>query len=334
MARYKAIWLLCLLVLVTGCTSCGGGGNAQVPDPPVPPQPTVAFDSARAFANLEAQCDFGPRIPGSQAHTDCLAWLVQQLGTADQVVQQPFETSTLFGGPYNFTNVLAIYGKNKPGVPLLLCAHWDCRPKADEDPDPANRDKPVMGANDGASGVAVLLELARLMAANPPPRPIIIALLDAEDSGKSGSGELYSGFCLGSKYLAANWPASLAKPTEGILLDLVGGDDVANPRCPPRFGGNNVLDFPIERNSLDFNPTLVNALWTIAERRGHTAFKRTVGSAITDDHLPLNAAGIKVIDIIDFPPPEWHTIDDTPEHCSAAALHQTGDTLARYIWGG
>ncbi|MEN6642866.1 MAG: M28 family peptidase [Armatimonadia bacterium] len=332
MARYKAIWLLFLLLLVTGCTSCGGGAGKQDDNNP-PPQTTVEFDSTRAFADLERQCEFGPRIPGSQAHANCLAWLVQQLGTADQVVQQPFESSTTFGGPYNFTNVLAIYGKDKPGVPFLLCAHWDCRPKADEDPDPANQDKPVPGANDGASGVAVLLELARLMATNPPPRPIIIAMLDAEDSGQSGSGELYSGFCLGAKYLATHWPSALAKPTEGVLLDLVGGDDVANPRCPPRFGGNNILDFPIERNSQNYNPTLVSALWTIADERGHTAFKRTTGSSITDDHLPLNAGGIKVIDIIDFPPPEWHTIDDTPANCSAAALYQTGDTLARYIWG-
>lgn len=328
MLRYKLLWLLCLLVLVTGCTSCGGGAGTQ--NPPV----TVVFDSVKAFADLEAQCDFGPRLPGSQAHADCLAWMVGKLAGADEVVQQPFSSETAFGGPYGFTNVLALYGKDKPGTPFLVCSHWDSRPKADQDPDPANHDKPVMGANDGASGVAVLLELARLMQANPPRRPVILAMLDAEDSGDSASGQLYMGFCLGSAYLATNWPAGLPKPQEGILLDMVGGDDVANPRLPPGYGQNNVLDFPIEQNSLNYNPALVNAIWTIAERNNHRAFKRTSGSNVIDDHVPLNAGGIKVIDIIDFSPPEWHTIDDTPEHCSAGALYQTGDTLVKYLWGG
>lgn len=327
MSTHKCLWALALLVLVAGCTSCGGGAGGTV-------TPTVgAFDQGRAFDDLEAQCNYGPRIPGSEAHTQCLAWLAQQLATADTLVKQTFESKTPFGGPYSFTNLVAVYGKDQPGVPFLLCAHWDSRPKADEDPLAENRDDPVPGANDGASGVAVLLELARLMHETTPPRPVVIALLDAEDSGKSSSGfNPYQGFCIGAEYLANHWPSEIARPAEGVLLDLVGGDDVANPRLPPRFGGNDYLDFPIEANSQDANTTLVNAIWSKAEERSHLAFKRTVGRNMTDDHLPFIAAGIKVIDIIDFPPPEWHTVDDTPEHCSPAALAQTGDTLLHYLY--
>lgn len=326
MSRLNWLWLPCLILMITGCTSCGGGqGNAN---PPVVP----TFDQDRAFADLQTQCNFGPRIPGSQAHTNCLEWLVGQLGGADRVVRQTFHTATPFGGPYDFTNVLALFGQAKPGVPLLLCAHWDCRPKADEDPDPANRDKPVPGANDGASGVAVLLEIGRALVASPPPRPVILAFLDAEDSGKPDSSLQYEGFCIGAKHLGENWPDELAKPAEGVLLDLVGGDNVPNPRLPPRFGGNDILDFPEEAYSLQFNQPLVSRVWETAARRGHSAFKQQEGRPIIDDHLPLNEGGIKVIDIIDFPPPEWHTIDDTPEHCSADALNQSGDTLMQLIY--
>lgn len=329
--RSKILWIPFFILLLTGCTSCGGQNNNSFPPPPSDSIPS--FDRARAFSFLVQQCEFGPRVPGSQAHAECLQWLVAQLSGADQLIRQNFRAQTCFGGPYDFTNVLALFGKDKPGVPFLLCAHWDCRPQADEDPDPAKRTLPVMGANDGASGVAVLLEIVQAFKASVPPRPIIIAFLDAEDSGRSGSDLPYQGFCLGSQYLAAHWPSELPKPAEGVLLDLVGGDDQPNPRLPPRFGGNDILDFPMELHSLQANRPLVERIWTIAQRRGHRAFIWQQGRAIIDDHVPLIAAGIRVINIIDFPPPEWHTADDTPEHCSPEALYQAGDTLLQFIYG-
>lgn len=321
--------LLALCAMVAGCTSCGGGGNAPAVNPVVVPQ----FDHNRAFADLTRQCEFGPRAPGSQGHADCLAWLQQQLSTADSLLVQRFTASTEFGGPYDFANLIAVYGASKPGVPFLLLAHWDTRPVADEDPDPAKRNQPVLGANDGASGVAVLLEMARLMKQNPPPRPVIIALVDAEDSGTSTSTRPLSGFCIGSLHLANNWPASVPRPEEGVLLDLVGGDNLPNPACPPRFGGNDYLDFPIEVASLNANPVLIDRIWGIAERRGHTAFVRRTGRYVIDDHIPFIQVGIGVINIIDFPPPEWHTTYDTPEHCSPQSLRQVGDTLAHFLYG-
>lgn len=327
MTLHRAHVAALLVILVAGCTSCGGGGTTN-------PVTVPTFDRARAFASLQSQCDFGARTPGSAAHDNCLAWFMTQFPGATQLQQQTFSTATPFGGPYDFANVLAVYGAGTAGTPLLLCAHWDSRPKADQDPDPDRRDEPVLGANDGASGVAVLLEIARLMNVNPPPRPVVLALLDAEDSGRQDAvGYTYEGFCLGSQYLAAHWPAALLKPTQGILLDLVGGSNTPNPRIPPRFGGNDVLDFPKEVGSVVANEALVDAIWEIARRRGNTAFRDVLGQEIIDDHLPLIAAGIRTIDIIDFPPPEWHTADDTPEHCSADSLYQVGDTLLQYIYG-
>lgn len=328
MLHYRALWPVCLIAIMTGCTSCGGGqGNVT------PPVVVPEFNRARAFADLERQCEFGPRAPGSQGHADCLQWLATQLAGADRLVRQNFSALTEFGGPYNFTNLLAVYGEDKPGVPFLLCAHWDTRPVADQDPDPANRDKPILGANDGASGVAVLLEMARAFVASPPPRPVIIALLDAEDSGTSESDMDYMGFCIGSKYLSEHWPEEIAKPAEGVLLDLVGCDNIDNPRLnQPLSGVNSVLDFPQETYSLQHNPALVERVWTLAAQRGHTAFIPTNGGPVIDDHVPLMAGGIRVIDIIDFPPEEWHTVDDTPEHCSADALYQSGDTLLHLLY--
>jgi Zn-dependent M28 family amino/carboxypeptidase len=310
MTRHS-IWLPILIVMMTGCTSCGGGAGPAIVVP--------TFDQARAFADLQAQCDFGPRLPGSQDHADCLEWLAGQLAGADQLIRQDFSASTYFGGPYDFTNLIALFGQGQPGVPFLLCAHWDTRPQADNDPVPANRTQPVLGANDGASGVAVLLEIARALVASPPPHPVIIALLDAEDSGKSGQPGPYMGFCLGSEYLASHWPGGLAKPAEGILLDMVG--DVG-------------ATFAQEQFSRSLNAALVDRVWQMASQRGHNAFLGTDGGSVVDDHLPLNDGGIKVIDIIDFfPPPDtWHTINDTPARCSAAMLNQTGDTVMQLLY--
>jgi len=321
-------WLLLLVasLLVTGCTSCGSGTSApQVPRP--------AFNATRAFADLQQQVAFGPRNPGSQGHQDCLAWLIAQLQPlADKVVRQDFTATTVLGGPYDFANVIALFGQDQPGAAWMLGAHWDTRPIADQDPDPANRDKPILGANDGASGVAVLLEIARALSQDPPPHPVLLAFFDAEDSGLSGSGARYMGFCLGSSYLAANWPASLPQPAKIIVIDLVGQDEVHNDRVGTPNGSNDRFDLPYESYSLNAAPQLVNEVWAAAKALGHGAFEQRLGPAIIDDHLPFIEAGYKAIDIIDFPPPEWHTIDDTPAHCSPDSLLQVGDTLLEVIY--
>ncbi len=329
-------WLVLLVFgcLAAGCTSCGSGSSPAPLPPPVPPE-RPAFDEAHAFADLEQQVAFGPRNPGSQGHQDCLAWLVHQLRPlADLVVQQDFQAATPMGGPYGFTNVIALFGQDQPGEVWLLGAHWDTRPVADEDPDPANRGTAILGANDGASGVAVLLEIARALGEVPPPCPVLLAFFDAEDSGISGSGMPYMGFCIGSAYLADDWPTELPRPEKVVVVDLVGQDEEHNLRVGTPNGSNDRFDLPYERYGQTAAPGLANEVWTAAEVLGHDAFKRRAGPYVIDDHKPFLDAGYDAIDIIDFPPPEWHTVDDTPEHCSPDSLLQVGDTLLEVIYAG
>ncbi len=318
--------------LASSCNS--GGGPVQPPD--LPPVQRPAFDAARAFTDLEAQCDFGPRAPGTQAHDDCRAFLLQRLqASGARVVVQDFTSRTgLSATQYDFTNLLGIFSENKPGDVLLLAAHWDSRAVADHDPDPALRDQPILGANDGASGVAVLLEMMRGFAATAPPRPVIVAFLDAEDQGVQGGSTLPdAGWIIGARHLADNWPADLPWPTQMILLDLVGGDSEHNDRVGTPPMSDDVFTLPMERRSLQASPDLVDRIWTIAERLGHDAFSRDLGASVIDDHVPFLEAGVEAIDIIEFVPPEWHTQDDTPDHCSADSLMQVGDTLLEYIYG-
>jgi glutaminyl-peptide cyclotransferase len=301
---------------------------------PIQPAGHPLFDRDSAFAYLEAQCDFGARIPGSQAHEDCLQWMVARLqATTDTVILQPFTAATPFGGPYDFTNVIAWFPGNTEAQPVMLGAHWDCRPRADADPDPALRNQPVMGANDGASGVAVLLEIARLAHQNPAHRPFILAFFDAEDSGGGPIGGFdLNGWAIGSSYMAKHMPAQIPAPYALILIDLVGQDEVHNDRLGTPNGSNDYLDFPIESYSLNSAPELVDQIWSIGEAAGHAAFIRTTRGYITDDHVPFIRQGIPALDIIDLPHPEWHTADDTPDCCSPDSLYQVGDTLLRYLY--
>ncbi len=329
----RCAWGVAVLVLTAGCTSCGGGASTAAPPPP-PPGP--AFDRALAWADLVQQCSYGPRNPGSAGHESCRAWLVAQLTPlADTLVKQDFSAATPMGGPYNFENLVALFGSaGGTGSPLLLAAHWDTRPVADQDPDPANRNTPILGANDGASGVAVLLELARLMKLSKPSRPVLLALLDAEDSGREGVTEWpYMGFCIGTNYLVTHWPADLPRPSEMVLLDMVGTDRVRNPRLQ----APGVIDppqFRLEGYSMASDPTLVNQIWTVAANLHHDdVFLRVPGEEIVDDHKPFIDNGIPGVDIIHFAPAEWHTIDDTPANCSADTLYEVGDTLVHVLWG-
>jgi len=322
--------LVTVTLLVGSCGACGGGRPATAP------AQLPAFDAQRAFAYLEEQVAFGPRMPGAEGHERQLTWMKALLESlAEQVIEQEFSATTAFGGPHDFTNLVAIFSANAPGPITLIGAHWDTRPQADEDPDPARRTEPVPGANDGASGVAILLELAHILHREPPARPVYLAFFDAEDSGRVGSGLIYQGYCLGSAYLVQHWPGELPQPDRAVVLDLVGGTAKHNPRVPVRTdrGGNDYFDLRIERNSLQQAPDLVNEIWTLAENLGHTAFQRSTQSAIIDDHLPFLAAGIPAVDIIDYPPPIWHTVDDTPEYCSPTALRQVGETMVALIYG-
>ncbi|RMF07578.1 MAG: M28 family peptidase [Candidatus Neomarinimicrobiota bacterium] len=293
-----------LLTLITGLNGCEGG--------------SFRFDQGRAFHYLEKQCDFGPRNPGSAGYYDCRDWLKTELEqTADTVFFQPFTQSDPRNGDvYALSNILAVYGREKPPG-ILLAAHWDTRPWADEDPDPFYQEEPILGANDGASGVAVLLEMAQHLQAMDLPFQVLVVLLDGEDLGQPGLPQSYA---KGSEFLAQNPPLPL--PEEGIVLDMV---------------GDKQLTLFIERNSYRQNPELVNDLWGLAREMKLPAFRDRVALTIYDDHIPLfRYGGVRAVDLIDFDYPDqatnyWHTHWDTPEQCSPASLGQVGRLLENFL---
>lgn len=272
------------------------------------------FNKEQAFKYLQQQCNFGPRYPGSENHKKMRDFLVDELRQfTDRVRTQPFlAVNYLENKRAQGFNIMASFGKGK--TELILCAHWDSRPKADHDLVAENRDKPIPAANDGASGVAVLLEIARYMKKAPPPIPVDIILFDAEDMGREAHE---NEFLQGSRFFAKNLAYSY-KPFAAILLDMVGDRD---------------LKFYVEENSKKFAPDVVDRVWSIAEQLGFPEFVRKTRYAMTDDHVPLIKAGIPAIDIIDFDYPYWHTLADTPDKCSPESLEKVGRVLLQYIYG-
>ena len=278
------------------------------------------FDKDNAFRYLVEQCEFGPRNPNSNGYKQCLAYLQKTLsGFADTILLQPFVLDDLVNEEsYDLTNIIARFKVDEPEQ-LLIGAHWDTRPWADEDPEPEKRNDPIIGANDGASGVAVVLELARILNASPPPIGVTLVLFDGEDMGRSGIPKSYA---QGSLAFAKDLP--IEKPDEAIILDMIGDAE---------------LHIPIERFSYQQNRKLVKKLWGLAKELSLDAFESRIVHTIYDDHVPLWAeAEIPAIDIIDFNYPNsysnyWHTTQDLPENCSAESLGQVGTLLAHYIYG-
>ena len=271
------------------------------------------FDEDHAFFLLKAQCAFGPRNPGSWGHAQCLEFLRRELSYwADTVFVQPF---TYFSHGRNQTlNLTNIIAQIKPGrrTRILLCAHWDTRPVADHDPKPENRNTPILGANDGASGVAVLLEIARRCALDPPAVGVDIALFDGEDYGLD---DVPDDWLIGSKHFAKDIARPF--PRYGILLDMIGDHD---------------LRIPMEEASFYFARDIVEKVWRVARDLGITSFQHEVGKPVYDDHIPLNEAGLPTIDIVDFDYPPWHTLRDVPAACSPKSLDDVGRVVLHVIY--
>jgi glutaminyl-peptide cyclotransferase len=294
------------------------GCNREQPKSDLPPVSVPRFDGERAFSFLTKQTEFGPRNPNSRGHAQCLSYLTNTLRAVAETVRIQEFTEPGYGQEQlHLTNIIASF-RPQASQRVLLCAHWDTRPRAERDPDPRRRDEPILGANDGASGVAVLLEIAHLLKSTPPPVGVDIVLFDGEDYGKEGDLPRYF---LGARYFALNKSADYV-PRFGVLLDMVGDAE---------------LQLPQEINSLRWAPDVVSEIWTTARALGETAFTDQPGDQISDDHVPLNEAGIKTIDIIDFAYPDqshiyWHTHQDTPEHCSAASLQSVGTVLTHVVF--
>jgi len=309
--------VLLALILAFGCSRENPRSTVEQTTQPPPPAGS-RFDGSRAYGFLKAQVAFGPRNPNSEGHRRCLEYLTNSLRrTAESVRLQQFMESGYGGEQLVLTNVIASF---RPSLKqrILLCAHWDTRPRGERDPDPAKRQKPIPGANDGASGVAVLLEIAGQLKLHPPAVGVDIVLFDGEDYGNEGDLPRY---LLGSQYFARTKPADYL-PRFGILLDMV---------------GDAALELPQEKNSLRFAPDVVDLVWKTAQQLNVPQFIPEVGEEIYDDHLPLNRVGIKTIDLIDFNYPDetnryWHTHQDSPEHCSAESLQAVGMVLTELIY--
>ncbi|MDP7331384.1 MAG: M28 family peptidase [Candidatus Marinimicrobia bacterium] len=286
-----------------------GGCQTKIPN----------FNGDAAFAHLVAQCDFGPRNPGSVGHQKALEYYLKILSPlADSVMTQPFiETMPRTKEKVEMHNVIAQFNPDAKKQ-IMLSAHWDTRPWGDRNLSVMRKNQPILGANDGASGVAVLLSLAKILHDNPQDIGVNLVLFDAEDYGTSGDSWSY---CKGSQYFSKHLPIPL--PEYAINLDMIGD---AN------------LEIYIERISYKQNPSLVLDLWGLAGELKLNGFKKMAYHSIFDDHVPLyELAGIPAVDIIDFDYPDektnyHHTYNDIVENCSPESLWQVGTLMVHHIY--
>jgi hypothetical protein len=303
--------------IVTAILLIGACQETRVPVGPMPGRPR--FDGAAAFALVEKQVEFGPRVPGTPGHRAQLDWMVARLDSvAPVVVVDTFSHVTAAGDSLTLYNVHARF-RPEASRRILLLTHWDTRPTSDEAQDPEQRDVPVPGANDGGSGTAVLLELAAIFAATPPPMGIDLLFVDGEDYGPTIDDML-----LGARRYASTVEVLETRPVYGVLLDLVGD---ASPR------------FLQEEYSVQVANVVVQKIWRAAERLGYAqAFPNLVGDRVMDDHVPLNEVGLPTANVIDieYGPGNvyWHTPEDTPQHVSATTLEMVGEVVTELIYSG
>ncbi len=257
------------------------------------------FDGDRAYANVQTQVDFGPRIPGSKGHAQIQEWIRAQLESAGWQVE--IQESEALGHPIE--NIVAKTSDDAPQI--IIGAHYDSRMHADNDADPANHLKPVPAANDGASGVAVLLELARSLPKDTIP--VWLVFFDAEDNGRIESWD----WILGSREFVKK---NTVRPEAVIVVDMIGDAD---------------LNIYKEQNS---NVELTDEIWATAQGLGYeNHFINDYKYSMIDDHSPFLQAGIPAVDIIDFDYPYWHTLQDTADKVSAESLKVVGETLRTWV---
>lgn len=287
-----------------------------------------SFNADSAYNYVKKQLDFGPRVPGSEAHAQCAEWFVNFFNDkADTVYVQDFRTRLYNGKGIDGKNIIASFNPQAKKR-ILLGAHWDSRPFADHDPDEKNWNTPIDGANDGASGVGVLMEVARVLKENPMSTGIDIILFDLEDYGAPQYLNLMTNddWALGSQYWSKNPHVYNYRAYFGILLDMVGAP---NPK------------FPKEYYSQQFAPTLSNDVWRIARELGYSDyFTNEIGHPINDDHIYVNVnANIPMIDIIHLENneessfyPYWHTLKDNIEQIDPKTLGMVGDVVLNVIY--
>jgi hypothetical protein len=316
--KFAAILIAAIPMLMSAC----GAKTGTVPTTESVAT-TATFNADSAYSYLVQQVHFGPRTPRSEAHRACGLWLEKELARhgADTVVCQDAVVDNHLGGTIPVHNIMAQYN-SRASKRIVLLAHWDTRPVADNDPDPAKRSTAIDGANDGASGVAVLLEIARQLGIKAPAIGVDILLCDAEDSG---AHDVDDSWAIGTAYWASHLPYTDVFPSYGILLDMVGGK-----------GARFHREYFSQRNA----GAIVDKVWNTAKALGHdSSFIDAVGGAITDDHIPVNEAGIPCIDIIECYNeqtgafnPTWHTTADNLDNIDTTTLSAVGSTLINVIY--
>ena len=329
----KTLYLFYIILLLSACVNTKKSQTDNTITTAKSSKPVgPAFSADSAYAFCQQQCAFGPRTMNSDAHERCGQWIAAKFQSYGLTIAEQRATLKGFNGtPLLSNNIMASYNPSQANR-ILICAHWDSRPWADNDPDEANWTKPVMAANDGASGVAVMLELARLLAntdttQSPLPLGIDFVCFDAEDWGIDDVPESWA---LGAQYWSAHYNSSLAGGGShlfGILLDMVGGQGAR---------------FYQEGYSLQYAPDVVERVWKAAQVVGYgSIFPTKRGGNITDDHGPVNeVAGIPCIDIIPYYPeceqssfgPTWHTINDDMQHIDRNTLQAVGQTLVQVLF--
>jgi len=328
--KYTILIIIALAMITAGCNqpekqdaskqdSVAAAPRAAVPD----------FNADSAYESVRIQLAFGPRVPNTPAHEKCAAYLISKLKLCtEHVTIQKGQVYAYNKTPLKFQNIIASWNPETNNR-IMLCAHWDSRPYADHDPDPKNRNKPVDGANDGASGVGVLMEVARQLNMVKPGIGIDIILFDVEDYGPPQdqtmeNSDQYWG--QGSQYWANNPHKTDYFAKYCILLDMVGAKDAT---------------FLMEGVSMQYAADIVKTVWSAGNRIGYSSyFLFEKGGFITDDHVPINTIrNIPAIDIIHLDNssatgfyPYWHTTGDTFDKIDKNTLKAVGQTLLTVIF--
>jgi len=310
-------------------TSCNQSNNSNVIN--TPPAVTVTvpqtFNGDSAFVYTKKQVDFGPRIPNSTAHEKCAAWIMEELKQyMDTVIVQQYKSRAFDGKLLDGKNIIGSIHPGK-GNRILLCSHWDTRPWADQDS--VRKNEPIDGANDGASGVGTLIEIARQLSINKPDIGVDIILFDLEDYGQpenSGYPENEDSYCLGTQYWAKNLHVPNYFAKFGILLDMTGASNAT---------------FTQEGTSRQYASEIVDKVWKASNKAGYGQyFLADKTNSIIDDHYYINGlASMKVIDIIhyDFNTrshfwKHWHTHGDTIDKIDPITLKAVGQTLLQVLY--
>ncbi|MBR6891645.1 MAG: M28 family peptidase [Bacteroidaceae bacterium] len=310
--------LLLLAACKNGTTTTETVYEQQSPD----------FNADSAYLYIAEQCAFGPRVMNSEAHDACAAYIAAKFESfGAQVVNQDAEGTLYDGTKVQMRNIVASYNLDNP-VRLIICSHWDSRPWADHDANADNHRTPIDGANDGASGVAVMMEIARQIQQKTPEIGVDLICFDAEDCGTpewDDHGEDNSWtWCIGSQYWAGKHHIDGYTARYGILLDMVGGSNCV---------------FEKEAYSMAYAPSVVDKVWSKAIRLGYgDLFKNANGGGVTDDHVQVNMSGIPCIDIIARDANDntfcktWHTKNDNVGNINKQTLKAVGQTVMEVIY--